>query len=351
VAIAAVAAVPLLQAGTSGAAAATVVKPPTISTQFTPNQIGVGSTTGASVTYTITNPNASGSLYQVSFADTLPAGSTVDNPASVTQSGCGTAPTVAATPGAGNVTASGITVKAGTNCVISAAVTSNTPGTGSDAYTEFAYTSSSASYAVPVAAPTTGETSATLQVIGAPTVTVSVPKNNAVYNYGQSVKANYTCGVATGDDPTQLTCSAFDDLGNLINSGSKLDTTAPGKHELDIEALSGVTGASTDVNVDYTVLPNNVVKITKEKASSTDVVSLTLSIPGKGKLKFAGTSGKTKVFTSSATVKKAEKFSLKLSPTKAGKALLAKGKVKVKLAITYTPTGGKAKTVTKTVKL
>lgn len=68
--IAAVAAVGLYAAPTALAATA----PPTITSAFTPNLIGVGDTDATALSITITNPNASGTLSSISFSDALPAG-------------------------------------------------------------------------------------------------------------------------------------------------------------------------------------------------------------------------------------------------------------------------------------
>ena len=62
----------------AGAGASTPAVPPTIASSFTPNVIGVGGTTALG--FTITNPNASGTLSSVAFNDTLPANLTVDDP-------------------------------------------------------------------------------------------------------------------------------------------------------------------------------------------------------------------------------------------------------------------------------
>jgi hypothetical protein len=321
-------------------AAASAAQPPTIATLYTPNQIGVSQTAG--VTYTITDPNASGSLYQVSFTDTLPATTTIDDPASVTDSGCGSAIAVTANPGASTVSVADVTVKAGTPCTVSVAIDGNSAGTESDAYSAAVYTSSSASYAVPGAIPASDLTPASLQVLGAPIVAVTTPKANAVYTYGEAVKASYSCTAASGDSQSQLECVATDDLGNTINSGQKLDTTVPGQHELDIQAISGVTGDTTEVAVDYTVLPDSAFTISKVKAGAGGALSFKLALPGAGKVVVKELSG-SKVLHSKT---------LKVSGKKTvGVTLGAASVPKATLEVTYTPTGGRKHTETKRVKL
>jgi len=318
------------------AGAATTGQPPTVSTQYTPNQIGVGQTAG--ITYTITDPNSSGTLYQISFTDTLPSTSAVDNPASVADSGCGSSIAVNATPGAGEVSASAITVKAGTPCTISVAIIGNVAGTASDAYSDFLYAASAAGYAIPGPVPTSDESPASLQVIGAPTITVKVPKNNAVYSYGEVVKASYSCTAGAGDQQSQLTCTAFDDLGNTINSGQDLDTKVPGQHQLDIQAISGLTSDTTDVTVNYTVLPDNRFTISKLKRGSGGALSFQLALPGAGSV----------VVLETASGKTIDRDRLSVSRERTLKVTLpANSTSKVNLEVSYKPKGGVTRTVTK----
>jgi hypothetical protein len=318
------------------AGAATPAQPPTITSSWTPNQIGVTQSSG--VTYTITNPNASGTLYQVSFADDLPAGTAVDNPASPTVSGCGSSDAVTANPGAGTISAAGIQVKAGTPCTIAVSVVGNGAGTGSDAYTAALYTSSSASYAIPGAIPAADLKPAALQVLGAPTVTVKTPKNNAVYSYGQVVKASYSCQAAAGDDPTQLQCLATDDLGNNINNGGKLDTKVAGKHQLEISAISGLTADETDVTVNYTVLPDNLFTVSKLKVHGGEV-SFSVKVPGAGKVAVAELAGKTTLRHGSFTVRGKKTVPVTFLPESGA----------VSIVVSFTPKGGQKHTVTEHV--
>ena len=91
---------------TSPAAAATAV-PPKVTSAFTPNLIGVGGSVDTALSFTITNPNATGTLSAVSFTDTLPSGVTLDNPVGTTvtnSSGTCTLVSTNAAPGSGSVT-------------------------------------------------------------------------------------------------------------------------------------------------------------------------------------------------------------------------------------------------------
>ena len=316
------------------AGAASTTEPPTISTQYTPTEIGVGQSTG--VTYTITDPNSSGSLAEISFTDTLPQVGAVDNPASVSNSGCGSAIAVQADPGSGSISATGITVKAGTPCTISVAVIGNTAGSGADSYGASEYSTSSSGS--PTVLPAGNETPASLQVLGAPAIAVNVPKNNAAYNYGQIVRAGYSCTAASGDEQSELSCSAVDDLGNSINSGQPLDTRAPGVHQLMIAAISGVTGDTTNDLVDYTVLPDNRFTISHLAPRARGVLRFDLAVPGAGTLVVVESAGGKRIYQYRLTVsgKRTRTVTLPASSAK-----------KVSLKLTYKPKGGVARTLTK----
>src|SRR5262249_55671844 len=88
--------------------------PPAISKRFAPASISVGAT--SSLTFTITNPNASTALTGVAFTDTLPAGVTVPG-SSVSQCG-GTLASSANT-----ITLTGASIAAGGSCTFSFTVT------------------------------------------------------------------------------------------------------------------------------------------------------------------------------------------------------------------------------------
>ncbi len=348
--IAAVSGATALAASAPVAAAATAtVSAPTLAVSFTPAEIGVTESSG--ITYTITNPNASGTLYNIAFVDTLPTFTSIDNPTGLTSSGCGSVDSIGAGAGNGGVGTTGITVKAGTPCTISVSVVGNGIGAGADTLGPLTYSTSATG--APKTAPTTSETPATLTVLAPPTVSITGPKNKARYTYGEKVKATYTCTAPDDANGTTLSaCLGSDDLGNPVNSGGDIQTTVPGVHSLDVQALDN-DGDSADAEVTYTVLPDNIIAIKTAKTAKHGGVKLALKVPGAGTLKFTETHGRTTVASKTETVTGAHAaLSVSLSPTAAGKKLLkADKKVKVTLAITYTPKGGEAHKITKSVTL
>lgn len=105
------------------------------------------------------------------------------------------------------------------------------------------------------------------------------------------------------------------------------------------------------------VPPSNLFSLPKKSISSkTGEATISVKIPGPGKVILLGMakSGKKQIKVGQVTLNasKAGTFNLKLKPSNAAKGLLReKGQLKVNLKVTYTPTGGTAKTTTSAVTL
>jgi hypothetical protein len=338
-ALTAVGTVALVVAGP--AEAATPLLPPTITSAFTPTEVGLGNSTSTALSITITNPNATVKLSGLAFSDTLPAGLAIDNPNGGSNT-CGSAAVITALPGTSTLAMSGGSLAVGTpSCTVSVSVVASVPGTLSNS--PGAVSSSAGTSAV-------GATQV-LTVLAPPTLAVTGIKNKATYSFGQVVRPKYSC--AQADDPAALSgCSASDDLGNTIASGGKLDTTTPGAHTLSVLATNTV-GLSTTQDINYRVLPDSRFTITKVRPKSRGAVGFALALPGPGTVKVLELGPKHAV-VGSDTIKVTQKRSLKvnLKPTKAGVKLLtpvAGGKpvtLGVKLQVTFTPKGGVPRTVT-----
>jgi uncharacterized repeat protein (TIGR01451 family) len=104
--------------GNQATATLTIVAPPVITKAFGALSIPVGGST--SLTFTITNPNATVTLTTVAFIDTLPTGLTVSSPNGLTGS-CGG--TVTALPGTSVVSLAGGTISPTASCTFSVNVT------------------------------------------------------------------------------------------------------------------------------------------------------------------------------------------------------------------------------------
>jgi hypothetical protein len=110
----------------SNTASITVIGPPAIAKAFGAAGIAVSGTT--TLTFTISNPNATVAMTGVAFADTLPGGLTVANPNGLTGScGSGTI-TTGTVSGSSVVNLSGGTIPAGGACTFSVNVVGQTAG-------------------------------------------------------------------------------------------------------------------------------------------------------------------------------------------------------------------------------
>ncbi len=124
-----------------------VIAPPSISKTFSPDTINAGGT--STLTFTVTNPNASATLNGVAFTDAFPVGVQVANPPNESTNGCDESSTPAFAPAAGDISlsfsngsiASGgtctvsvdVTAAGGTHVNTSGAVNSTNGGTGNTA--------------------------------------------------------------------------------------------------------------------------------------------------------------------------------------------------------------------------
>jgi hypothetical protein len=338
----------LLAAVASAAPALAATTPPTITTAFTPTT-GIAVGESASLAFTITDTNSSGTESNIGFTDTLPTGLVVDSQNGENGS-CGStiATPVLANPGSNTISLTGGTLKGGAagsssaTCTVSVDVTSNTP----DNYSNVTPVVSSSD-----GSSTAGGT-ATLAVAADPTLTVTSPKNNATFTYGQTVPVTYSC--AEGEfGPGLVDCSASDDNGNTIASGGTIDTKVVGTdQDLFLDASSG-DGAVDEDDINYTVLPDNQFTVVKTSPGNKGTVKLKLKVPGAGKV-VVGEKVKGVSFSSySGKVNGAKTVTITLGPSSAGKKLLAKlakekhpPKLTGKLSIAYKPTGGKQKTAT-----
>ena len=164
-------------------------------------------------------------------------------------------------------------------------------------------------------------------------MTVASPRTNARYSYGETVHANYSClqpAYALGI----TSCAATDDLGNTINAGGRLVTNVPGPHQLTVIGTS-VDGLASVSTVNYTVLPNNVFKITKGTLASGGL-SAQLVVPGAGKIAAIALSGGATVAKTTITAHSGGHLRLRLS---------VGSHRSVRLRVTYTPKGGVSRTL------
>ncbi len=122
-------------------------------------------------------------------------------------------------------------------------------------------------------------------------------------------------------------------------------------------STGGGGGGSTGGGSPLPVKPSNQFSLLRKTISSkTGGATVSVKLPGAGKLEMLGTAkagkGKIKVGRVVLTANKAGSFELALKPSAAAKkALREKGSLRVTLEFTFTPTGGDAKTTTSSVTL
>ncbi|HEX3584626.1 MAG TPA: CSLREA domain-containing protein [Candidatus Angelobacter sp.] len=188
---------------TSNTASITVIGPPSISKAFGAASIQLNAQT--TLTFTITNPNATVALTGVGFGDTLPAGLAVANPNGLTGScGSGTI-TTGTVSGFSVVNLSGGTIAAGGSCTFSVNVVGVTGG--HKVNTTGTVTSSNAGSG--------NQATATIDV-EAPDPTI-IKTHSGTFNRGQQ-GAQWTITVSNvGFGPTVGTVTVTDTLPNVQN--------------------------------------------------------------------------------------------------------------------------------------
>ncbi|HET9837491.1 MAG TPA: hypothetical protein VFR84_04590 [Candidatus Angelobacter sp.] len=188
---------------TSNTASITVIGPPSIAKAFGAASINLNAQT--TLTFTITNPNATVALTGVGFGDTLPAGLAVANPNGLTGScGAGTI-TTGTVSGFSVVNLAGGTIAAGGSCTFSVNVVGTTGGHKTN--TTGTVTSSNAG---------SGNTAtATIDVLAPdPTITKT---HTGTFTRGQT-GAQWTITVSNvGFGPTVGTVTVTDTLPNVTN--------------------------------------------------------------------------------------------------------------------------------------
>jgi autotransporter-associated beta strand protein len=187
-----------------------------------------------------------------------------------------------------------------------------------------------------------------------PTAAIAAPVNNATYTQGQVVYSSYSCQEGSGGTGI-ATCSG------PVASGVALDTHSLGLHTFAVTATSsdGDTGTATAT---YTVVaskssttkPPNKFTIRQLKGHPSGSIDVTLaSLVGAGTVKVAEHPAGLRAFSADKTASSKATLKLTLAPSKQLKTWLKRhhSKLNVKVTVTYTPHGGKARTVTKPVKL
>jgi CSLREA domain-containing protein/uncharacterized repeat protein (TIGR01451 family) len=249
------------EGGTGAPASATldVVTPPSIAKSFDPGNIALNATT--SLSFLITNPNATDALTGVTFIDTLPTGLTVAN-SSAPGTCVGTLTTTAPT----TISLSGASIAAGSSCSFAVTVA----GAASGSYTNTTGPISSTNGG-------SGNTaSANLVVASAPTIAksfsaVSVPLNGSATLTFTINNPNTTLaltGVAFTDSlPADLVVATPNGLTGSCDAGTI--TAAEGSSSISLSGATVTSAASCSFSVKVTGTSAGV-KINSVRVTSTE---------------------------------------------------------------------------------
>jgi uncharacterized repeat protein (TIGR01451 family) len=268
------------EGGTGGTASASidVVAPPSIAKAFGAAAIPLNGTT--SLTFTITNP-AGNTVAEngVAFTDALPAGLVVATPNGLTNTCGGTATAVA---GSGNISLTGGTIAAGSNCIL----TVNVTGTASGNFTNTTGNVSSTNGG-------TGNTAtANLSVATPPTITKSFGAATILLNGSTSLSftinnpnaSSSLTGVAFTDSlPAGLIVSTPNGLSGSCGGGTITAAAGSSAVSLSGATLAGAASCTFSVNVTGTIagVDNNSVQVTATESGpgNTSNASITVIAP------------------------------------------------------------------------
>ena len=220
--------------GAAASATLTLFEFPVIAKMFGAASVTLGGST--SLTITVSNPSANSiSLTSVGFADMLPSGLLVANPASLSN-GCGGM--AAATAGTGTVSLAGVTLAPGGSCTVSLNVTGTVLGVKNNSVTV-------------VSDQGIGNTAmAALTVIGPPVLTKTF--NPTIIPTGQTT--TLTFAVSNVNPTVALTGVGFTDplpAGLLVATPNGLAGTCGGG------TITAVAGSNTVTLAGATLPPNS----------------------------------------------------------------------------------------------
>lgn len=191
--------------GTSNTETIQIVGPPSISKVFGASSMPLGGTT--SLSFTLTNPNTSTTLQNLTFTDTLPAGLVVASAPALTgsclESGGGDG-VVQATGGGNTISLVTLTLVGGASCSFSADVTSTSSGLKSNTTSQFAGTFTAGENTLPISG---NVASASTTVLSPPTISKSFA--NPGVPLGGTTTLNFT--LTNPNSSTALTGVGFTD--------------------------------------------------------------------------------------------------------------------------------------------
>lgn len=309
----------------TNALAASGAAPPALSAAFGASRVGLDGTT--TLTFTLTNPNSSVPLTGIAFSDALPSGLVIEGPAGAGDT-CGG--NLDASAGSSYLALSEGQVAPGASCAISETLAATATGTLTDTTTPVG--SNEGGTGTPA--------SASIAVVGAPSISLSSPVGGHVYPFGQKVRASYSCV----DDPGG---SGISSCSGTVPSGSLIDTGTAGTHTFTITATSSDGGTASDL-LFYTVAPNNRFKLGARHVHGDGSIDFTVTLPGPGRVNVTETmsGGRLMFARAQATARRATTLHITVRPNAQGRqAVQGRRGLRVSGAVGYTPKGGTRRVV------
>jgi len=181
-----------------------------------------------------------------------------------------------------------------------------------------------------------------------PPVTITTPAQGARYLLGATVKANYSC-LGSGSGP------ALEDCTGSVPAGKPINTRTLGQHSFSVSATDA-GGESTTETVTYTVVKTgNHFVIAQLRLAARGVARLLLRLPGPGAVtvsaqafnaRAGGGAGRAFAYGAARlSTHSAGTLAVSVKPNARGRALLRLSGASpvITVAVTYTPTGGRAR--------
>jgi uncharacterized repeat protein (TIGR01451 family) len=194
----------------------------------------------------------------------------------------------------------------------------------------------------------TATKSASYQVAAGPSVTVTGPASGAILKLGQAVASSFSCSEGAGG-PGLASC--LDQSGH--RSGTAVNTSTVGKHSLTVTATSQ-DGFKTSRTITYTVQASNQFVVANIKAQRNGTVTFNVTVPNAGTVGVLETvKPAAHRFTFASAHKSAAGHAVLhfiVKPNAKGRKLLAHSRHRIgfRLSVMFTPTGGVARSVSKT---
>jgi hypothetical protein len=182
----------------------------------------------------------------------------------------------------------------------------------------------------------TATASVSYTVAGAPSAVIDSPANGAIYTRGQTPIVRFSCADGASG-PGISSCSA------PVANGAPIDTTQVGQHSFTVTATSR-DGQHTSKTISYTVrYPNNDFRVSRIRSSKDGTVTLTVEVPGPGLLGALETGSHSRRYARGhATTSHAQTVRIRLRLSRRVLRLIerGRGRVTLRLTITFTPTSG-----------